>query len=233
MSFPYLLGLFMLSAAMPGIIASIQSRCRPPSCEMLWATLCIERSFVARVRLPFQWDLGVRQRRQPAGKPPSTLGVHGHAAAQVALPAPPFGRVLADEHLLRAGRRRDRFLPDPALEPFPGPHVGRPGPWSAQPVSDRRFVGRRKLAPLGPGIALTPRLPYRHPELEEGHGRDGRLDRIGPWPGSRRSCCGARWCGFQARRLCRGGHLVRDPSGFGGEHAGLGWLWLGWLLLGL
>jgi len=37
MSFPYLLGLFVLSAAMPGIIASTQSRCRPPSREMLWA----------------------------------------------------------------------------------------------------------------------------------------------------------------------------------------------------
>ena len=44
---------------MPGIIASIQSRCRPPSCEMLWATLCIERSFVARVRLFFWRNLGV------------------------------------------------------------------------------------------------------------------------------------------------------------------------------
>jgi hypothetical protein len=54
----------------------------------------------------------------------------GGFMAQVALPAPPFGRILADEHLLRAGRRGDRLLPYPALEPFPGPHVGSPGPWS-------------------------------------------------------------------------------------------------------
>src|SRR6516225_11425259 len=85
---------------------------------------------------------GVRQERQLAGEIPSALTIHGHAAAQVALPAPPFRRILADKHLLWAGRCRDCFLPDPALEPFPGPHVGSPGPRSAEPLPNRSLVGR-------------------------------------------------------------------------------------------
>jgi hypothetical protein len=81
-----------------------------------------------------------------------------------------------------------------------------------------------------PSNVCTPRLNEKE-FLADVRRRTRSKSVIGLWPGSRRSCCGARWCGFRARsvgavaargrrfaqlsRPSRGSGICRSRSGCG------------------